>query len=131
MKGEQRAMICFLWAEGVPGAEMHRRMSVKYGNSVVLQQSITNGLRGSKMVTQALSMRKELNQPLKKIVHAWLVFQPKTFYSKGNDRLSASKSKGTMLKNDALVKIYALVVINVKHTLQIVIDSPSYIIFSS
>jgi hypothetical protein len=27
----------FLWAEGVPGAEMHRRMSVPYGYSVMLQ----------------------------------------------------------------------------------------------
>jgi hypothetical protein len=25
----------FLWAEGVPGAEMHRRMSVQYGNGVM------------------------------------------------------------------------------------------------
>jgi hypothetical protein len=25
----------FLWAEGVPGAEMHRRISVQYSNSVV------------------------------------------------------------------------------------------------
>ena len=30
-------MILFLWAEGVPGAEMHRRISVQYGNSVVSQ----------------------------------------------------------------------------------------------
>jgi len=35
----------------------------------------TNGLRGSKMVTQALSMRKGLDQQL----HAWLVSQPKRF----------------------------------------------------
>jgi hypothetical protein len=27
----------FLWAEGAPGAEMHRRMSMQYGNSVMLQ----------------------------------------------------------------------------------------------
>ena len=30
----------FLWAEGVPGAEMHWRMSVQYGNSVMLQQIV-------------------------------------------------------------------------------------------
>jgi hypothetical protein len=34
-KEEQRAVICFLWAEGVPGAEMSRRISVHYANSVV------------------------------------------------------------------------------------------------
>jgi hypothetical protein len=30
----------FLWAEGVPGAEMHRRISVQYGNSVVSQRMV-------------------------------------------------------------------------------------------
>jgi hypothetical protein len=30
----------FLWAEGVPGAEMHRRMSVQYGNSVMSQRIV-------------------------------------------------------------------------------------------
>jgi hypothetical protein len=39
-KEEQRAVIFFLWAEGVLGVEMHRRISrisVQYGNSVVSQ----------------------------------------------------------------------------------------------
>jgi hypothetical protein len=39
-KEEQRAVILFLWAEGVQGAEMHRRISVQYGNSVVLQRMV-------------------------------------------------------------------------------------------
>jgi hypothetical protein len=33
-KEETRTPICFLWAEGIPGPEMHRRMSVQYGNGV-------------------------------------------------------------------------------------------------
>jgi hypothetical protein len=33
-KEQQRAVIRFLLAESVPGAEMHRRISVQYGNSV-------------------------------------------------------------------------------------------------
>ena len=37
---EQRAVIWVLWTEGVPSAEMHRRMSVQYGNSVVSQQIV-------------------------------------------------------------------------------------------
>jgi hypothetical protein len=36
-KEEQRTVIRFLWAEGVPGAKMQRRISVQYGNSVVSQ----------------------------------------------------------------------------------------------
>jgi hypothetical protein len=39
-KEEQGAVIRFLWAEGVPGAEMHRRVLVQYGNSVVSQQMV-------------------------------------------------------------------------------------------
>jgi hypothetical protein len=31
-------VIQFLWAEGVQGAKMHRRISVRYGNSVITQQ---------------------------------------------------------------------------------------------
>ena len=34
----------FLWAEGVPAAEMQRMMSVQYGNSV-MSQRIFNGER--------------------------------------------------------------------------------------
>jgi hypothetical protein len=37
---EQQAVLRFLWAEGLPCAEMHRRMSVQDENSVVLQQSV-------------------------------------------------------------------------------------------
>jgi hypothetical protein len=39
-KEEQRSVISFLWAEGVPGAEMPRRISVQYGNSVVSQRMV-------------------------------------------------------------------------------------------
>ena len=37
---EQRAVIRFLWAEGVPGAEIHRRLSAQYGNSVLPRRSV-------------------------------------------------------------------------------------------
>jgi len=39
-KDEKRTLICFLWAEGVPGAEMHRRILVQCGNSVMLHQIV-------------------------------------------------------------------------------------------
>jgi hypothetical protein len=38
-KEEQRSVIRFLRSEGVSGAEIHRRLSAQYGNSVLLQQS--------------------------------------------------------------------------------------------
>jgi hypothetical protein len=39
-KEEQRAVIRFLWVEGLPVAEMHRSVSVQYGNSVVSQRMV-------------------------------------------------------------------------------------------
>jgi len=39
-KEEQRAVSQFLWAEIVTGAEMHRRMSVQYGDSVMSKQIV-------------------------------------------------------------------------------------------
>ena len=39
-KEEQRSVIRFLWSEGVSGAEMHRRLSAQYGNSVLPQRSV-------------------------------------------------------------------------------------------
>ena len=34
-KEEQRSVICFLWAEGVPGAQIHLRMCAEYGDKVL------------------------------------------------------------------------------------------------
>jgi len=34
---EQQVVIFFLWAAVIPGALMHRRMSLEYGNSVLSQ----------------------------------------------------------------------------------------------
>ena len=39
-KQEQRSVIRFLWSEGASGAEMHRRLSAQYGNSVLPQRSV-------------------------------------------------------------------------------------------
>ena len=39
-KEEQHSVIRFLWSEGVSEAEIHRRHSAQYGNSVLPQQSV-------------------------------------------------------------------------------------------
>ena len=39
-KEEQRAVIQFLWSEGVPGAEIHRRLSTQYGDSALSRRSV-------------------------------------------------------------------------------------------
>lgn len=39
-KEEQRGVIRFLWSEGVPGAEIHRRLSAQYGDSALPRRSV-------------------------------------------------------------------------------------------
>ena len=39
-KEEQLSVIRFFVVSGVSGAEIHRRLSAQYGNSVLLQQSV-------------------------------------------------------------------------------------------
>jgi hypothetical protein len=53
-KEEQRAVICFLWSEGVPGTGQHNMGAVFYRGEVY-----TNGWRNSNTVGQAWRTRKE------------------------------------------------------------------------
>ena len=39
-KEEQRSFIRFLWAEGVPGAQIHLRMCAQYGDKVLSRRII-------------------------------------------------------------------------------------------
>ena len=39
-KEEQRGVIRFLWSEGVPGAEIHRRLAAQYGGSALPRRSV-------------------------------------------------------------------------------------------
>ena len=39
-KEEQRGVIRFLWSEGVPGAEIHRRLSAQYEDSALPRGSV-------------------------------------------------------------------------------------------
>ena len=39
-KEEQRSVIRFLWAEGVPGAQIHLRMCAQYGGKVLSRRIV-------------------------------------------------------------------------------------------
>ena len=39
-KEEQRSVICFLWAEGVLGAQIHLRMCAQYGDKVLSRRIV-------------------------------------------------------------------------------------------
>ena len=51
-KQEQRSFIRFLWAEGVPGAQIHLRMCDQYGDKFCLVESSMSGLKCSKMAAR-------------------------------------------------------------------------------
>ena len=61
---EQRSVIRFLLSEDVSGAEIHRRPSAQYGNSVLPQRDVYEWIEKFK------NGRKELR--MKEAVHAWL-----------------------------------------------------------
>jgi len=64
-------------------------LEVLYCNGVAMNEP-----RDSKMVEQSTSLRKEQDQPLKETMHAWLVSQPKMFYSKGMMDLVNRNTRG-------------------------------------
>jgi len=71
-------------------------------------------------------------QQLHVTVHVWLVCQPKTFYSEAIREIVRWWTECIVKQGDCVhklcgCKISALVFINVKHTVRIIIDSPSHI----
>ena len=66
-KEEQRAVIRFLWAEGVPGAEMHRRISVQYGNSVVSQRMVYEWIERFKNGRTSIKHEEGVRRPFTSI----------------------------------------------------------------
>lgn len=63
-KEEQRAVIRFLWAEGVSDADIHRRLLMQYGDSVIPRCSVYKWI--NKFKTGQTSIRHEgrLARPL-------------------------------------------------------------------
>ena len=51
-KEEQRAVIRFLWLEGVPRAEIHRRLSTQYGDSALQRRSVCEWIKKFKVAGQ-------------------------------------------------------------------------------
>jgi len=51
-KEEQRSAIRFLWAEGVPGAQIHLRICAQYEDKFSLVESSMSGLKCSKMAAR-------------------------------------------------------------------------------
>ena len=72
-----------------------------------------------------------MDQQLDVTVHVWLVSQPKTFYSEVIKQIVRWWTKCIAKQGDCVEKLYsckisALVFVNMKHIVRIIIDSPSY-----
>ena len=62
-KQEQRSVIRFLWSEGVSGAEIHRRLSAQYGNSVLLQRRVYEWIEKFKNGRTNVTHEEEAGRP--------------------------------------------------------------------
>jgi len=60
----------FLQAEGVPGAEMYCRMSVQYGNNVMLQQIVYEWSKSFKIVRTGVNHEEGARCPSTSVTDA-------------------------------------------------------------
>jgi len=62
-KEEQRAVIRFLWSEGVPGAEIHRRLSTQYGDSALPRRSVYEWIEEFKSSRRSVTHKEGAGRP--------------------------------------------------------------------
>jgi len=62
-KEEQSAVIRFLWSEGVPGAEINRRLSTQYGDSVLPRRSVYEWIEMFKSGRTNVTHEEEAGRP--------------------------------------------------------------------
>jgi len=62
-KEEQCGMICFLWSEGVPGAEIHRKLSAQYGDSALPWRSVYEWIEKFQHGRTSLKDEKRAGRP--------------------------------------------------------------------
>jgi hypothetical protein len=103
--------------------------TARYGLIPCIKQ-ITFRLLKFKQVLRGRRFTKD--QQLDVTVHAWLVSQPNTFYSELTKQIvrwwtECTVQQGDCVKKLCSCKIPALVFLNMKHTVRINIDSPSYV----
>ena len=62
-KEEQRGVIRLLWSEGVPGAEIHRRLSAQYGDSALPRRSVYEWIEKFQQVRTSLKDEERAGRP--------------------------------------------------------------------
>ena len=62
-KEEQRAVIRFLWSKGVPGAEIHWRLSTQYGDSAVSHRSVYEWIKNFKSGRTSVTHEEGAGRP--------------------------------------------------------------------
>ena len=124
-KEEQRSVIRFLWSEGVSGAEIHRRLSAQYGNSVLLQRrsyewiekfrngrtSVTHEGSGA-CVARCSAKNIFFSEGIKKLVQRWK---------------KCIEKHGDYVEKWCYYKFYIVIEIKFVSVVRIIIDSSTYI----
>ncbi|XP_076059708.1 protein GVQW3-like [Oratosquilla oratoria] len=62
-KEEQRSVIRFLWSEGIPGAEVHKRLSVQYEGNILPRRSVHQWIEQFKSGRTGVEDEKRVGRP--------------------------------------------------------------------
>jgi hypothetical protein len=61
-KEEQRSVIRFLWAEGIPGGQIHQRMCAQYGDSALSRRVVYGWIEMFKLAIIAKKVTTSCNR---------------------------------------------------------------------
>ncbi|KAM9455822.1 protein GVQW3-like [Clarias gariepinus] len=68
-KEEQRAVIRFLWSEGVPGAVIYRRLCAQYGENVLSRRTVYEWIERFKEGRASVSHQEGAGRPATSTAH--------------------------------------------------------------
>jgi hypothetical protein len=115
----------FLWAEGVPDVEMHRMMSVQYGNGVMSQRIVCYWSERFKNGRTSVKHGDETGRQSTSITDADTAHTVQNLKKLNFEVLEHSLYSLDLTPSDSPVWPTALVCLNMKHTVRVIIDSPS------
>jgi hypothetical protein len=123
-KKEQLSVIRFLWSEGVSGAEIHRRHSAQYGNSVLPQRSAYEWIEKLKNSRKSVTHDDGAGRPstattddIERVRDMVLLDRRMTIDEVENGR--------QIMKNDVIICFKFFIEIKVVTLVRIIIDSPT------
>ena len=127
-KEEQRSLIRFLWSEGISGAEIRRRLSAQYGNSVLPQRGVYQWIEIFKNVRTSVTHEGNgacvarcsaknifFSEGIKKLVQRWK---------------KCTEKQGDYVEKWCYCKFYIFIEIKFVSVVRIITDSLTYIFYN-